>query len=169
MRVGIPEKIILFTSPESLWDKSRAPEGKHIIQVEQFTAPARFFSEREWLQMSQDFIKEMIRQWQWYAPNMTEDNFLGAYITTPSDTVQRNIDMIEGSWAVGAMMASQMGRFRPVPELSDYRTPINNLYLCSGAAHFAGGIGRPCGYNCYKNIAQDLGLRKIWEEKGRSF
>ncbi len=166
---GIPDKIILFTSPESLWDKSRAPQGKHIIQVEQFTAPARFFSEREWLRMSQDFVKEMIRQWQWYAPNMTEDNFLGAYITTPSDTMQRNIDMLEGSWAVGAMMASQMGRFRPVPELSDYRTPIKSLYLCSGAAHFAGGIGRPCGYNCYKIIAQDLGLKKIWEEKGRSF
>jgi beta-carotene ketolase (CrtO type) len=67
------------------------------------------------------------------------------------------------------MFASQMGRFRPIPELANHRTPIENIYHGSGATHFGGGIGRSGSYNCYKVIAEDLGLRKIWEEQGRPF
>ncbi len=166
---GYSENLYLFSGPDIIWDKTRAPEGKYTIHTEQFTCPGRFFSEREWLRLKKDFVKEMLRQWQWYAPNMTEDNLIDAHITTPDDTLKRNINMWEGSWSVGAMFASQMGRFRPIPELANHRTPIENIYHGSAATHFGGGIGRSGSYNCYKVIAEDLGLRKIWEEKGRPF
>lgn len=29
----------------------------------------------------------------------------------------------------------QMGGMRPTPELSDYRTPVANLYMCSSGNH----------------------------------
>ncbi len=166
---GLSEKLYVFTGPDVLWDKSRAPEGKYTIHTEQFTWPARYFTEREWLKQKSEFVKEMLRQWQWYAPNMTEDNLIAANVTTPYDTLQRNINMLEGSWSVGAMYASQMGRFRPIPELAHYRTPIPNLYYGCGSSHFGGGIGRSGSYNCYKIIAEDFGLRKHWEEKGRPY
>ncbi len=166
---GIAEKMYIATAPDSIWDKTRAPEGVHNIQVDEPTAPARYFSERQWLQIKRDFVGELIKQWQWYAPNMTEDNIIGAFFTTPYETMMRNINMPEGSWTGGAMIASQMGRFRPTPELANYRTPIENLYHCSGSTHFGCGIGRSGSYNCYKVIAEDLGLRKVWEEKGRPY
>ena len=81
----------------------------------------------------------------------------------------RNVNMVDGSWQVGSMMASQMGRFRPFAELSGYRTPIENVYLCSASGHFGGGIGRSSSYNCFKVVANDFGLEKIWEKKGRSW
>ena len=137
--------------------------------VEQHTAPARIFSEREWLQKKREIADEIVRQWQWYAPNMTPDNVIGIYVSTPYDTQNRNINMREGSWSVGAGFASQMGRNRPVPELSGYRMPLKNLYLCSAAAHYGGGIGRSSSYNCFKVIADDLGLDKVWENKGRAY
>ena len=59
--------------------------------------------------------------------------------------------------------------YRGAAELAYYRTPIENIYHGSGATHFGGGIGRSGSYNCYKVIAEDLGLRKLWEEKGRPF
>ncbi len=166
---AIPSKVHLLTIMDSHWDKTRAPEGKYIALVEQHTAPARCFSEREWLQMKKDSANEIVRQWQWYAPNMTWDNVIGIHVTTPYDTQNRNINMREGSWAVGAGFAAQMGRFRPIPELSGYRMPVKNLYICSAACHYGGGIGRSSSYNCFKVIADDFGLDKIWEKKGRAY
>ena len=59
-----------------------------------------------------------------------------------------------------------MGRFRPIPELSHYRTPIKNLYLSSSFTHPGPGQGRACSVNCFNTIAEDFGLEKV--DKGRT-
>lgn len=166
---GIPDKLVAIVAPDSIWDRTRAPEGKHTILIEQFTAPYRFFSDSEWLRMKKEIVKVMLEQWSWYAPNMTEDNVIGTFITTPMDTKMRNLNMPQGGWTAEDMIASQMGRMRPFPELAHYRLPVKNLYLASAAAHSGPGIGRGSGYNCFKVIAEDYGLPKIWEEKGRAY
>lgn len=161
---GWPSKLFVLTAPDSIWDWTRAPAGKHTILVEEFAAPHRLFSEREWLRMKKEIVDEILNQWRHYAPNMTPDNVIGAHITTPYDVVRRNVDMLEGGWVEGAMYASQLGRFRPVPELAFYRTPVSNLYICSSNLHSGGGIGRGSSYCCYRVMAEDLGLPRFWEE-----
>jgi len=164
---GFPSKLYMNTGMDSLWDRTRAPQGKHMVLVEQYCAPTSLFTEREWLKIKKEYADELIRQWQWYAPNMTGDNVIAIDVQTPYDYQQRLINMPEGSWQLGSPLASQMGRFRPFPELSGYRMPIKNLYLCSAATHYAGGIGRSSSYNCFKVIAEDFDLEKIWEKQGR--
>jgi phytoene dehydrogenase-like protein len=66
--------------------------------------------------------------------------------------------MHEGGYSSGSTMASQVGRFRPVPELSGYRMVLENLYNCSANMHSGSGIGRGSSYNCFNAIAADLGL-----------
>ncbi len=166
---GIPEKLYLAVGTDSILDRTRAPKGQHNILLENFAAPARSFSEREWLRMKKEIVDEMVKQWQWYAPNMTWDNVIAGYCNTPYDVVQRNSNMHEGSWVLGAHTASQMGKFRPCPELSRYRTPVEKLYLCGGSQHYGGGVHGRNGYNCYKIIVEDFGLPKVWEEKGRPY
>lgn len=166
---GYPSKLYMNTAVDSLWDKIRAPEGKHIALNETYGAPRSFFTEKEWLKIKKEYPNEIIRQWQWYASNMTWDNIIGIDLQTPDDYAKRNINMVDGSWAVGQMIASQMGRFRPFAEIAQYRTPIKNLYMCSANMHFGGGCGRSSGYNCFKVIVEAFGLRKIWEEKGRPY
>ena len=166
---GIPEKLYVLAGIDSLLDKTRAPQGKHNILLEQFTAPLRYFSESQWLKMKRDIVNEMVRQWQWYAPNMTWDNIIASYCNTPSDVVKRNINMREGCTVGIAQVASQMGRFRPCPELSRYRTPIKGFYMCGASMHYGGRIHGRNGYNCYKILAEDFGLRKVWEERGRPY
>ena len=166
---GFAQKLYLWTMADSKWDKIRAPEDKHIIKLEDMSCPLRYFSDREWIRIGKDFVKEAVRQWQIYAPNMNMDNVIGSYVSTPFSVVNRNINMRGGSIEMGAPLASQWGRLRPIPELSGYRMPIKNVYLCSSSAHPGVGIGRGSSYICYKVIAQDLGLRRIWEEKGRAY
>ncbi len=44
---------------------------------------------------------------------------------------------------------------RPLPELSQYRTPIQGLWLCGPAAHPGGGIAGAAGYNCAQAILRE--------------
>ena len=162
--------MLWLTAPDSIWDVNRAPEGKHTILIEDFAAPRRFFSEKEWLKMKREIVDRALKDWQIYAPNMTWDNVIAHNIQTPLDVTYRHLDMKEGGWVEGAMMLSQQDRFRPVPELSNYRIPgIDNMYICSSNLHSCGGIGRGSSYNCFKIIAEDFNLQKIWEEKGREY
>jgi len=166
---GIPEKLVAIVAPDSIWDRTRAPQDKHTILVEQFTAPYRFFSDKEWLKMKKDIVKIVMDQWSWFAPNMTMDNLIAAHITTPMDVQMRNINMPQGGWAMEDTFASQFGRMRPFPEISGYRLPIKNLYMASASGHSGPGIGKGSSYNCFKVIAEDFGLPKIWEQKGRAY
>jgi phytoene dehydrogenase-like protein len=156
---GMASRLFLFTGADSRWDKTRAPEGKHIIGVEEFSAPARFFSPTEWEQLRNRFATEIVKQWGEYAPNMTPDNVIASRVATPYDIQTRHPNMPQGCIACGDMLLSQQDRFRPIPELSDYRTPIKNFYLCSAAAHSGVGTGRGSGYCCFQTIAKDLGLK----------
>ncbi len=165
---GFPEKGYLLVGPDSIWDKTRAPEGKHTILVEEYSPPLNFLSEKQWLKMKKEVEDLMLKEWQIYAPNMTRDNVIEAFITTPYDHALRNVDALNGSWSYGAMLPSQLDRFRPIPDLSSYRIPfLKNTYICSSNMHSGAGIARGSSYNCFKVIAEDFGLEKIWEKKGR--
>ncbi len=155
---GISERLFMFVGPDSIWDKSRAPEGKHIIGIEEFSAPTRFFSASKWAELRNEFESAIIREWHKYAPNMTKDNVIASKVYTPYDIELLHPNMHEGSIACGDMIVSQMDRFRPTPELSNYRTPIKNFYLCSSASHNGVGTGRGCSHNCYQVISEDFSL-----------
>ena len=166
---GMGKKLCFNTWEDTRWVPQKAAPGKHNAIVEDYTVPERFLSEKQWIEIKTKWAEEMIKQWQWYAPNMTRDNVIAVFNNTPYDVKRRSQDMLEGNWALGDMIASQMGRFRPFPEVSGYRMPVKNMYLSSSAAHDGGGVRGVPGYNCYKVIAEDFGLRKIWEEKGRPY
>jgi len=155
---GIANRLYLFTAADSMWDKTRAPEGKHILGVEEFSAPARFFSASKWEQLRNDFAVSIVNEWQMYAPNMTKDNIIASHVITPYDIESQHINMHEGSISCGDMIISQQDRFRPIPELSNYRMPIKNLYLCSSSAHSGMGTGRGSSYCCYQTIVEDFQL-----------
>lgn len=155
---GISSKLFMFLGADTIWDSSRAPEGKHIVGFEEFSAPVRFFSPSRWQELRNEFEAAIARQWQIYAPNMTRDNIIAARVYTPYDIQLLHPNMHEGSIACGDMIVSQMDRFRPIPELSNYRTPINNLYLSSSASHNGVGTGRGCSYNCWQVIRQEMGV-----------
>ncbi|HVN97652.1 MAG TPA: hypothetical protein VMT62_14580, partial [Syntrophorhabdaceae bacterium] len=156
---GIADRLFMFLGPDSIWDSSRAPDGKHIIGIEEFSAPTRFFTASRWQELRNEFEEVVVKEWQLYAPNMTRDNIIAFHTNTPYDTELAHPNMHEGSIAGGDMIVSQMDRFRPVPELSGYRTPVKNFYLCSSATHNGVGTGRGCSWNCLKVIREDLGLK----------
>jgi beta-carotene ketolase (CrtO type) len=157
---GHSDRIYAFTSCDTLWDPSRAPAGKHLVGVEEFAAPRRLFSSSEWHDIKETFKTQLLEQWRHYAPNMTPDNVIAVNVMGPDNIENMHPDMIEGGYSEASTMASQLGRFRPIPELSGYRTILKNVYTCSSNLHSGSGIGRGSSLNCFKIIAADLGLRE---------
>ncbi|MEI2765591.1 MAG: NAD(P)/FAD-dependent oxidoreductase [Dermatophilaceae bacterium] len=167
--LGVSQRLSGLTAPDSIWDPSRAADGKHMIMVEEFTAPARFFSAREWGRIRDEYVERWLDEWPKYAPNMTRDNVIATRFYTPYDILAGHPDMLEGGWPEGSHLASQLGRFRPFPELAGPRSPIPGLYHCSSNVHSAAGIGRGSGYIAAKAICEDRGLPRFWDQPGRTF
>jgi phytoene dehydrogenase-like protein len=158
MTRGHSSRFFALSSTDTLWDPGRAPEGKHLVGVEEFCAPLRFFDRDGWKRIEKD-VEQLLREsWPRYAPNMTADNIESVRLTMPRDILATHPDMLEGGYSQGTTMASQSGRFRPVPELSGYRTVLPNLYNCSSSMHSGSGIGRGNSLNCWRAVASDLGI-----------
>ncbi len=157
---GHAERIYAFTSVDTLWDSTRAPVGKHLVGVEEFAAPRRLFNGEGWRAVKESFKTRLIEQWRHYAPNMTRDNVIAVHVAGPDNIETMHPDMIEGGYSAGSTIASQLGRFRPIPELSGYRVILKNVYCCSSNLHSGSGIGRGSSLNCFEVMCADLGLRR---------
>jgi len=155
---GFAERPYVLCSVDSLWDTGRAPEGQHIVGVEEFSAPRRRFSDGEWRQVKDRFTDNVLRKWASYAPNMTADNVIATRVYSPADIERERLNLVQGGYSAGSTVASQLGRFRPVPGLTGYRLLLDNLYDCSANLHSGPGIGRGSSYNCYQEIARALRL-----------
>lgn len=149
-------------------DNKRAPEGKCTVMTEQFALPGDAISEDEWLAFKKTHAEDVMNFWSRFAPNMSWDNVIGYIPLTPYDHCRLANMAPTGCWSVvDNSIPSQWGRNRPVPELANYKTPVENLYATGSGWPPLGIAASWNGYNCYKVIAQDFGLRKPWEEKGR--
>jgi len=153
---------------EGAVDKTRAPEDKCAVLTEQFVLPADALSEDEWLAFKKSHAEDVMSLWSKHAPNMGWDNVIGYVPLTPYDHCRLANMAPTGCWSIlDNGVPSQFGRNRPVPELAGYKTPIENLYATGSAWPPLGIAASWNGYNCYKVIAKDFGLRKPWDEQGR--
>ena len=157
---GFARRPYVLCSVDSLWDRTRAPEGSHIVGVEEFSAPRRLFGTGEWREIATAFTDNLLREWSRYAPNMTRDNIIASRVYTPDDIQRERPNMIEGGYSTGCTIASQTGRFRPVPGLAGYRILLDNVFDCSANLHSGPGIGRGSSYNCFREIAEALHLEQ---------
>ncbi len=139
------------------------------------TDPARVLADNKWSILSEEFVlgadKLTEREWKEYkvkhanwvidlmnkvAPNMSWDNVIGYTPQTPFECARLTNMAPTGNWAVLDHIPSQVGRWRPIPELADHRTPIEGLYGTGSGWHFAGMGSASQGYTCYKTMAKDL-------------
>jgi phytoene dehydrogenase-like protein len=167
IRMGkMPDELQLTMVAHSMGDPTRAPEGKYSVLTEQFVLPGNALTEQQWIEFKKSHAEEVMKLWQKHAPNMTWDNIIGYIPLTPYDHCKLANMAPSGNWGIIDNIPSQLGRNRPIPELAGHRTPIKNLYATGSAWHPMSGGTCFQGYNCYKIIAEDFGLKKPWEEQG---
>jgi beta-carotene ketolase (CrtO type) len=132
--------------------------------------PAWAYPEEWWIKYQHELPEWKMSQFQKYMVDMSWDKVVGLIPVTPYYIARHLKNMgPSGNWTIIDMVASQMGSFRPIPELAQHRTPIKNLYATgSGLGNW--GMSSFCtSYTCYKVMSEDYGLRKPWEEQGRPY
>jgi phytoene dehydrogenase-like protein len=159
----LPDKLAFTASVPTWFDPSQAPPGNHTAFLWQLV-PYKI-NGAEWHDVKDEYMERCIAKWREYCPNLTPDNIMGAACQTPVDIEGRIINMAKGGIFMGRMDLSQMEHFRPLPEVAQFRTPIEGLYMAGACMHPGGGIIAGPGIIAADLILEDLKLPKWWENE----
>ncbi len=141
-------------------DDTLAPAGKHTVFIWSQYHPYELAGGVSWDDIREREAERLIATASRWAPNLAT-SITDCYIQTPLD-IERKHGMLRGNVMHLEMSFDQMFLFRPTPELSDYTTPIENLFLTGASTHPGGGIFGASGYN----TAQVL-LKRRWKRSRR--
>ncbi|HKD77641.1 MAG TPA: NAD(P)/FAD-dependent oxidoreductase, partial [Ktedonobacterales bacterium] len=134
---------ILGMTPTST-DPSLAPAGKHIFNVWAQWHPYTLEDGLDWDDIRQREAEKLLRIMDDYAPGFTSQ-ITGTYIKTPVD-LERIGGLVRGNLMHIDMTLDQMFMFRPLPDLANYATPIDGLWLTGASTHPGGGVSGAPGY-----------------------
>ncbi len=148
----------------SIYDPTDAPPGCATGLLRQF-APFALADggEGAWDDMGRWYGQKCIDAWRRYAPNLTADEIIDWSVFTPHDIARKLPNMVGGDWMMGEISLANMLDQRPLPELGQFRTPVEGLYMAGSTQHPHGFITFGPGYNALQVIADDLDIEKWWE------
>jgi phytoene dehydrogenase-like protein len=153
----ITDSPVLHVQIPSVLDRSLVPNGGHVMSIWALYAPIKptGHGSPEWTpeltqQAGEVFIDTLSR----YAPNF-RSAIRDWVMFTPAD-IERRVGMTNGQIHHIDQIAGQMFANRPLPGWADYRTPIENLYLCGADTHPGGEVTGANGYNAAHAVLRAL-------------
>jgi phytoene dehydrogenase-like protein len=130
-----PERPFVLLAQQSLFDASRAPEGKHTVWAYCHVPNGSAF----------DMTERIEAQIERFAPGF-KDRILARSTMGPADLQRINANHVGGDINGGLMDFRQLFT-RPVARLTPYSTPARGLYICSSSTPPGGGVHGMCGYS----------------------
>ena len=167
-----PRPYLDITIP-SLTDSSLAPKGAHVMSIHAQFAPYKLNRHARvtraasstpetcvpvWDSRREELGDVIVNALSDYAPNLKE-MIVARQVITPLD-LESKYGLSGGHIHHGEMALDQLFAFRPLIGWAQYRTPIQNLYLCGAGTHPGGGLTGAPGFNASREIIKDLKRRK---------
>jgi phytoene dehydrogenase-like protein len=153
----IPEELWVDCVVSSNADDSLAPVGKHILTCFVQYVPYRLrqggAGADTWDDKRELLGDRVVKKIAEYAPNVP-DAILTRQVLTPLD-LERTYGLTEGNIFHGDLRLEQLFFMRPVTGWSQYRTPVEGLYLCGAGAHPGGGVTGAPGRNAAYQALRD--------------
>jgi phytoene dehydrogenase-like protein len=140
----VSEQPYLEVSIPSLADATLAPAGQHVMSIWLQYAPYRSNVD------SQRVCELVLARLSEYAPNL-RSLVLHAQVMMPRD-FERRFYLSEGHLYGGEISLTQAFFLRPLPGFAQYRTPIEQLYLCGAATHPGGSVSGLAGRNAASEL-----------------
>ena len=148
----IPEELWVDCVVSSNADPSLAPAGKHILTCFVQYVPYHL-REGNWDENRELLGDRVVKRIAEYAPNVP-NAIVARQVLTPLD-LERTYGLTEGNIFHGDLRLEQLFFMRPVPGWSQYRTPVDGLYLCGAGAHPGGGVTGAPGHNAAHQVVRD--------------
>lgn len=154
----VPEELWIDCVIPSLIDDSLCPPGHHMLTVFIQYVPYHL-REGTWDERREAFTDSIVAQITRHMPDLPR-LILGRTMLTPLD-LERIYGLTEGNIFHGDLHPGALFSMRPVPRWSQYRTPVDGLYLCGAGAHPGGGVTGAPGHNAAMQVLRDTkGRRK---------
>ena len=143
---------IYMVMPTAL-DPSMAPQGKHTLWIE-FFAPYQIAGAEGtglkgtgWTdELKYKVADRVIDKIADYAPNV-KNSIIARRVESPAELGER-LGAYKGNYYHIDMTLDQMVFLRPLPELANYKTPVEGLFLTGAGTHPGGSISGMPGRNC---------------------
>jgi phytoene dehydrogenase-like protein len=129
-----PERPFVLLAQQSLFDPTRAPEGKHTVWAYCHVPNGSTF----------DMTGRIEGQIERFAPSF-RDRILAKNTMGPADLERINANLVGGDINGGVMDLRQLFT-RPMPRPNPYSTPAKGLFICSSSTPPGGGVHGMCGY-----------------------
>jgi phytoene dehydrogenase-like protein len=143
------ERPFVLLSQPTLFDPSRAPEGKHIAWAYCHVPNGSTF----------DMLPRLEGQIERFAPGF-RDCVLARKVSGPADLESANANLVGGDIAGGAVNLYQF-LFRPTGRT--YSTSASDIYICSSSTPPGAGVHGMCGYNAARRALSVLSKRSAPE------
>ncbi len=141
-------------------DPTLAPEGKHTMFLWGQYFPYEMADGRSWDDVGEEIAAHMLDTLADYAPNV-KDAVIDKLVETPL-YLERELGLLRGNVMHLEMSVDQMFLMRPALTMSNYRAPVDGLYLTGASTHPGGGIMGAAGRNAATVITHDLSP-KWWQ------
>jgi len=138
------EKPYVLLAQQSLFDDTRAPEGKH-------TAWAYCHVPNGSTKDMTAIIEDQVER---FAPGF-KDLILGRHTMNTLEVQAYNPNYIGGDINGGVLDLAQLFT-RPALRSSPYRTSAKGLYICSSSTPPGGGVHGMCGYHAARRALNDI-------------
>lgn len=148
----LPDEPIIVAGQPTVFDPTRAPEGKHVLWLQVRMVPGEIkgdsagqINATDWPEAAQPMADRALDILERYAPG-TRGKILGQRIVTPAELEADNPNLVGGDQLCGSHHLAQNFLFRPAFGHADGRTPIRNLHLTGAGVWPGAGTGAGSGY-----------------------
>jgi phytoene dehydrogenase-like protein len=139
-----PVRPFVLVAQQSLFDETRAPDGKHTLWAYCHVPNGS----------SVDMTERIEAQIERFAPGFRE-LILERSARGPGEVEQYNQNYVGGDINGGVQDLRQLYT-RPVARLDPYSTPVDGLYICSSSTPPGGGVHGLCGYYAARSAMKGL-------------
>lgn len=140
----VVERPFVLLAQQTLFDETRAPEGKHVAWAYCHVPNG----------CEVDMTERIEAQVERFAPGFRE-LVLARSTLGPRALEARNRNLVGGDLNGGAMDLGQVVR-RPAARLVPWSTPLGGVYLCSSSTPPGGGVHGMCGYWAARAALRDV-------------
>ncbi|MDA2934633.1 NAD(P)/FAD-dependent oxidoreductase [Acidobacteria bacterium AH-259-D05] len=159
----LPSRLQLIGGVPTIFDPTQAPEGKHVAWFWQVAPYFLKEGPQHWDDIIDEVCEREIELLHEYAPNINKDTIVDWFGQSPLDIERHFPNMQHGDWMCGELSPDQFLDKRPFPECSQYRTPVEGLYITGSSCHPGGNITGAPAYNAAGVIVRDMEANQWWK------
>ena len=127
-----------------------APEGKHVLSATVQYTPYHLRGQKWNDELKSLLKKNVVRVLEKTIPGFSSI-VESSTVVTPLD-LENEFGLTEGNLNHGEMTLDQFMFMRPTISTAQYKSPIENLYLCGSGTHPGGGLHGANGFNAAREI-----------------